>query len=78
MKLKAIDDVFCDGLYFPKTTLTNTVAKVRELFEEVDLVAKTVKNSAKPDYWFVKLCENSTPVWSQMKIRLLKLMRNLR
>lgn len=76
--MKAVDDIFCDGMYFPRTRLTDTVSKVKELFEEVELVAKAVKNSAKAEYWFVKLCEDSTPVWREMKARLLKLMRKLR
>jgi hypothetical protein len=78
LKLKPIDDIFCDGMYFPRTILTNTIEKVKSLFEEFELVAKVVKNSANPDYWFVKLCEDSTPAWTEMKSRLLKLMRELR
>jgi hypothetical protein len=66
-------------MYFPRTVLTDTVGKVMQLFEEVDLVAKCVKNSANDQYWFVKLCEDSTPTeWGEMKLRLLALMRNLR
>jgi hypothetical protein len=61
LRLNPIDDVFCDGMYFPRTKLTDTIGKVKEVFEEFDLVAKCVKNSANNDYWFVKLCENSTP-----------------
>jgi hypothetical protein len=51
---------------------------VIHLFEEVDLVVKSVKNSANSEYWFVKLCEDSTPEWHEMKLRLLKLMKTLR
>lgn len=78
LNIAAIDDVFCDGMYFPRTKLTDTIAKVKELFEEVELVAKRVKDSANDKYWFVKLCEDSTPTWSVMKMRLLRLMQNLR
>jgi hypothetical protein len=65
-------------MYFPRTTLTDTIEKVVQLFEEVDLVVKSVKNSANEEYWFVKLCEDFTPEWREMKSRLLSLMINLR
>ena len=58
-------------MYFPRTTITGTVGEVKELYEEVELVAKAVKNSANTGYWFVKLCEDSTPTWALMKLRLL-------
>jgi hypothetical protein len=78
LKLKPLDSIFCDGMYFPRTVLTDTIQKVIHLFEEVDLVIKSVKNSTNSEYWFVKLCEDSTPEWHEMKARLLKLMKTLR
>ena len=33
LKLKPIDEVFCDGMYFPKTLLTDTIYKMQSLFE---------------------------------------------
>ena len=29
LKLKPIDSIFCDGMYLPRTTLTDTTDKVR-------------------------------------------------
>ena len=46
LRLLPLDDIFCDGMYFPRTILSDTTDKVRQLFEEVDLVVKSVKNSA--------------------------------
>jgi hypothetical protein len=44
--LKDVDEIFCDGMYFPRTPLTNTQQQVKDRFEDVALVANTVKNSA--------------------------------
>lgn len=78
--MKPIDDQFNDGILFPRTKLTNTIEKVKHLFEdeEVKLDAKTVKPSMQDDYWFVKLNEDSTLPIHELKKRLLILMRKLR
>lgn len=60
-------------MYFPRTYLTDTMEKVKNLFEEFDLVAR-VKNSADSAYWFVKICDNNTLNWIEFKRRLLKIM----
>ena len=51
-------------MYFPKSSLTDTIDKVKDYFEEVELVAKSVKHSAKAEYWFIKLCEDSALTWT--------------
>jgi len=54
--------------------------KVKHRFEdpEVNLVIKTVKESMQPDYWFIKLCEDSSPSLHKIKEKLLVFMRRLR
>jgi hypothetical protein len=63
LKLKPVGAAFCDGMYFPRTELTDTIEDVKHLFEDnaVGLVARTVKPSMDEKYWFVKLCEDSAP-----------------
>lgn len=41
-------------------------------------MTKSIKDSAKDEYWFIKLCEDSTPEWNEMKLRLFDLMKSLR
>jgi thermostable 8-oxoguanine DNA glycosylase len=63
LKLKPLDDIFCDGFLLPRTKLTNTIEQVKHRFEEqgIELVVKTVKPSMQDGYWFVKLNEDSSP-----------------
>ena len=74
------DGKFCDGMYFPRTKLTDTEAQVIAYFEKVHLKARKVKYSMEKakDYWFVKLCEDSSPSIAAIKASLLKLMKTLR
>lgn len=63
LHLKPIDKPFNDGILLPRTSLTDSIEKVKHRFEdpEVNLIVRTVKNSMQSDYWFVKLCEDSAP-----------------
>lgn len=67
-------------MYFPRTTLTHTHAKVTAYFESVGLKARKIKNTMEneKDYWFVKLCEDASPSVKVIKLKVLKLMRKLR
>lgn len=73
-----MDELFCDGMLFPKTIISDTIAKVKHIFEEHSLVVRVVKPSMKKEYWFVKLCENSSPSLVQVKARVLTVMSDLR
>ena len=80
LQLSPVDPPFCDGLLFPRTKLTATIEQTRHIFEDddVNLIAKTVKPSKRDDYWFIKLCEDSSLSLTEIKQRLLILMRRLR
>lgn len=75
-----VDELFCDGILFPKSKLTSTISEVKSRFEDVEvcLEAKTVKPSMQEGYWFVKLNEDSTMSIAEVKRKLLVLMRKLR
>ena len=58
-------------MLFPKTRFSDTIAQVKHLFEANALVVKTVKPSMRKGYWFIKLCENSSPSLSRVKTQVL-------
>jgi hypothetical protein len=81
LKLKVIQDKFNDGMLLPKIPeLFDTEEKVRHFFERVKygLVLKKVKNSMVEGFWFARLCEDSSPKLSTLKITLASLMNDLR
>jgi len=69
LKLKSLDEFFCDGMLFPITEHSKTIANVKHLFEAEGIVIKTVKPSMRAGYWFIKLCENSSPSLSTVKLK---------
>jgi hypothetical protein len=74
---------FCDGLYFPRTKLTNNQQAVDRYFQSVNLKTKKIgrtyqKYVTDATHWFVKLDEDIVISIGDIKSRLLELMKQLR